>query len=664
MKIGVFICYCGNNISATVDVEQVAKFALTLPDVVHSETIHHVCSEPGQNTIKQAIKNKGLDRIVIGACSPRIHEATFQRMVSAARLNKYMLEIANLREHCSWIHEDRSLATIKAIDLVNMAVCKVSRHKVLYPSQVEINPRTLVIGGGIAGIQAALDVAESGNEVVLVEREPSIGGNMARLDKVFPTLDCSGCILAPKMVDVANNKHISLHTYSEIEKVTGFVGNFKVTIRKKARLIDTAKCTGCGACTLKCPIKAPSEFNLGLDSRGAIYIPFPQAVPHIPVIDKTICPMVLKGKCGLCQKMCPTQAIDYKQEDTLIEESFGAIIVATGYELVDWKKLYGEYGHGRYPNVISSMQYERLLSASGPTGGHVILPSDFKKPHAEQREPKIIAFVACVGSRDEKVGRPYCSGVCCMYTAKYAMLTKEHIPAAEVYIFYMDLRAAGKSYEEFVRRAQEKYGARYIRGRVSKIYERNGRMVIMSADTLLGKQVQLEADLVVLAAGVASSSGANQLAQKLNISHDQYGFFIESHPKLRPVEASTAGIFICGACQGPKDIPLSVAQASSAAAKVLGLISHEKLETSPLVAEVNINRCIGCFRCLEVCPFTAIEKQEMRGGAWVARVNPALCQGCGLCNATCLPGAISLNGFTDDQILSEVEAICLVNPEL
>ncbi len=654
MKIGVFICHCGNNISAAVGVELVARHALRLPGVVCAHTIHHACSEPGQLLIQKCIREKGLNRVVIGACSPRVHEATFQRVLVQAGLNPYLLELANLREQCSWVHEDREAATRKAIDLIDMAVGKVARLQPLLSSKVDVNKRTLVIGGGIAGIQAALDVADSGHEVVLVERTPTIGGNMARMDKVFPTLDCSACILTPKMVELATHPNITLHTYSEVEQVSGFVGNFKVQIRKKARLVDMEKCTGCGACTLKCPIKAPAEFNLGLDKRGAVYIPFPQAVPHIPVIDKSICTYVLKKKCGLCQKICPTDAIAFEQQDEVLEEEFGAIIVATGYELMDWT-VYGEYGHGKYKDVITSLQYERILSASGPTGGHIRRPSDGK-------EPEVIAIIACVGSRDAAHGRPYCSSVCCMYSAKYAMLTREHLPNSRVYIFYMDIRAYSKMYEEFVQRAQEKYGANYVRGRVSKVFERNGRLVLQGADTLLGQPVELEADLVVLAVGITGTASTIALAKKLNISHDEYGFLTESHPKLRPVESSTPGIFIAGACQSPKDIPLTVAQASSAASKVLGLISHDKLETSPLVAEVNIRRCVGCFRCLDVCPFSAIEEQVLRDGSKVARVNPALCQGCGLCSAICPPAAIALSGFTDDQLISQMEGLCSQNP--
>ena len=654
MRIGVFICHCGNNIAATVDVEQVAAAIAKLPGVVVATTIHHACSEGGQRTIRQAIKEQGLTRVVVAACSPRVHEATFKRAVESAGLNPYLLEIANIREQCSWIHDDREQATIKATRLVGMAVARARRLESLTPGRVRVNKKTLVIGGGIAGIQAALDLADGGHKVVLVERQPSIGGNMARMDKIFPTLDCSSCVLSPKMVEVARHPNIELYTYAEIEQVSGFVGNFKVTIRRRARFVDLKKCTGCGACSIKCPIKAPSEFNLQMDKRPAVYTPFPQAIPQAPVIDKTRCTYLLKGKCGLCRKICPSEAIDYEQQDQLLEQEFGAIIVATGYSLVDWKSLYGEYGYGRYPDVISSLQYERLMSASGPTGGCIRRPSD-------GREPRNIVIIACVGSRDPARGRPYCSSVCCMYSAKYAILTKEHIPEAQVMIFYMDIRATGKMYEEFVLRAREQYAAQYIRGRVSEIFQKQDKLIVRGSDTLLGRPVEVAADLVVLAVGIDSAPDAKELAKKLNISHDEYGFFTESHPKLRPVESSIAGIFIAGACQAPKDIPMTVAQASSAASKVMDLLSRDELQTSPLIAEIDVRRCVGCMRCLKVCPFQAISEQTLRDGRKVAQVQAALCQGCGLCSATCLPGAIYSKGFSDDQLIGAIEALCRSN---
>ncbi|MEK6537017.1 MAG: CoB--CoM heterodisulfide reductase iron-sulfur subunit A family protein, partial [Actinomycetota bacterium] len=396
----------------------------------------------------------------------------------------------------------------------------------------------------------------------------------------------------------------------------------------------------------KCPGKAPDEFNAGVGQSKAISISFPQAVPMVAALRKEYCRQFIKGKCGVCKKVCPADAVDYEQEDEITTEMFGAVVVATGYELYDWREAYPDYGGGQYPDVITSLQYERLLSASGPTAGHVQRPSD-------GAEPKQVVFVSCVGSRDESVGRPLCCSVGCMYIAKQAILTKEHIPDSQSYVFYIDIRATGKGYEEFTRRAQKEFGAIYLRGRVGKIYPSNGQLVVMGTDTLSGGPVEIEADLVVLATGFAAAKGAGELARKLNISHDQYEFLSESHPKLRPVETTTGGIFLAGACQAPKDIPDSVAQASAAAAKVIGLLSRGEIETSPMVAAVDQLRCIGCFKCRDVCPYNAIEALELRDGRQVAKVIDTLCQGCGVCNVACPPSVVSLKGYTDNQLIAE-----------
>ncbi|MFW6055514.1 MAG: 4Fe-4S binding protein, partial [Thermodesulfobacteriota bacterium] len=524
-------------------------------------------------------------------------------------------------------------------------------NRPLQPKAFDINKRVLIVGGGVAGIQAALDCAEGGLEVILVEKTSSIGGKMAKLDKTFPTVDCSSCILGPKMVDVSMHPNITLYAYSELESVEGYVGNFQVNIRKKATYVDWEKCTGCGLCMEKCPSrKAFDSFNEGIAYTRAINIPFPQAIPKRAVIDASYCRQFIKGKCGVCAKVCPTEAIDYDMQDQFVEEKVGAVIAATGYDLFDHTK-YGEYGGGRYPDVITSMQYERLLNASGPTGGHIKRPSD-------GREPKKVVFIQCVGSRDKSVGRPYCSGFCCMYTAKQTILTKDHIPDSQSYVFYMDIRAPGKQYDEFTRRAMEEYGARYIRGRVSQVYPKEDRLVVRGADTLMGTQVEVEADLVVLAVGAESSVGAAELAEKLRISYDSYGFYMESHPKLRPVETNTAGIFLAGACQGAKDIPASVGQGSAAAAKILALFSKDQLESDPQVALVSLARCVGCGKCVSTCPFGAIQLGEDRAGNPKAEVIETVCQGCGLCCVTCPQSAIQLQHFTDNQILAEVNALC------
>ncbi|WP_027190102.1 CoB--CoM heterodisulfide reductase iron-sulfur subunit A family protein [Fundidesulfovibrio putealis] len=650
MKIGVFVCHCGSNIEGTVDTAAVARASMLFPEVSHAEDVMYSCSEPGQEAIIDAVRTHGLDGVVVASCTPRMHEPTFRRAVERAGLNRYMLEMANIREHVSWIGKDRTANTNKAADLVRIAVEKLRRNRPLTPKSFDITRRVLVIGGGVAGIQAALDCADGGMEVVLVERTSSIGGKMAKLDKTFPTVDCSSCILGPKMVDVAQHPNITLYAYAEVEEVAGYVGNFNVKIRKKASYVDWVKCTGCGACMEKCPSKKSLDrFNESLGGAPAINIPFPQAIPKKAVIDAGYCRQFIKGKCGVCAKICPTGAIDYKMQDEVVEEKVGAIVAATGFDLFDHSK-YGEYGGGRYPDVITALQYERLLSASGPTGGHVKRPSDGK-------EPKTVVFIQCVGSRDKSVDRPYCSGFCCMYTAKQAILTKDHIPDSQSYVFYMDIRAPGKMYDEFTRRAMEEYGARYVRGRVSMIVPQNGKYLVRGADTLMGSQLEVEADLVVLAVGAEAAVGSPQLAEKLRISYDKYGYFMESHPKLRPVETNTAGVYLAGCAQGPKDIPSSVAQGSASAAKVLGLFSKQKLESDPQISQVNLQRCVGCGKCETTCPFGAIHMIDFRGQE-KAEVIETVCQGCGICAVTCPQGAIQLEHFTDNQILAEVEALC------
>ncbi|MGE5647538.1 MAG: 4Fe-4S dicluster domain-containing protein [Acidobacteriota bacterium] len=664
-RIGVFTCWCGENIARNVDVEKVAADAAKLPGVRCSVNYKYMCSDPGQTLVREKIASEQLDAVVVASCSPHMHLRTFRNAAAAAGVNPYKVEMANIREQCSWVHHDRAAATKKASELIRMAVAKVNWDEELQPIRVPVTRRALVIGGGVAGIQAALDIAEAGYEVALVEREPSIGGKMAGLSETFPTLDCSQCILTPRMVEVGQHPRIKLYSYSEVEDVSGFVGNFSVKIRQKARHVDTTVCTGCGECWNSCPIKKnPSEFDYGLGMRPAIYIPFPQAVPARPVIDKNQCTRLKKGKgCGLCEKKCQAGAIRFDDQDKLVTEQVGAIVVATGFKLYSIGKEqengqlsgYGEYGYGEYKDVIDSLQFERLVSASGPTGGRIARPSD-------GAEPKNVVFISCVGSRDDAKGLPYCSKICCMYTAKHAMLYKHKVHDGQAHVFYMDVRAGGKNYDEFVRRAIEQDGARYYRGRVSKIYEENGKLIVRGADTLAGTPVTIEADLVVLAAAVMPATGVKDLARKLNVGYDGYGFLLESHPKLRPVETASAGVFICGACQGPKDIPESVAQASAAASKALIMFGHEEMTREPEIARIDEKTCAACFTCVRTCPYHAIERAEVRTpkGVFVkrtARVNPGLCTGCGTCVSVCPSKSADLAGFSEQQIYAELEAL-------
>lgn len=663
-RIGVFICWCGENIARTVDVAQVADQIALLPGVKCSTHYKYMCSEPGQGLIREKIVADKLDGVVVASCSPHMHLKTFRNAAQAAGLNPYLVEMANIREHCSWVHHDKALATPKAIDLVRMAVAKVRRNNALQPIKVPITKRALVIGAGVAGIQASLDMADAGYEVVLVEREPSVGGKMAGLSETFPTLDCSQCILTPRMVEVGQHPKIKLYTCSEVEAVAGFVGNFKVTVRQKARYVDMKKCTGCGECWNACPQKKiPAEFDYGMGNRRAIYIPFPQAVPARPAIDKEACLKLKKGKCGVCAKKCAAGAINYEDQDKLVEESVGAIVVATGYQLykisADQPETgltgYGEYGYGKYKDVIDSLQFERLVSASGPTGGVIQRPSDGK-------EPKNVVFISCVGSRDNAKGISYCSKICCMYTAKHTMLYKHKVHDGQAHVFYMDIRSGGKNYDEFVRRAIEQDHALYHRGRVSKITEENGKLIVRGADTLAGTPVTIEADLVVLASAMRPSPGVEDLARKLRIGYDEFGFLSESHPKLRPVETNSAGIYICGACHAPKDIPESVAQASAAAGKVMVMFGHTEMTREPEIAKINELTCSACFTCVRTCPYQAAEKAEIRDRAGklvkrTARINQGLCMGCGTCVAVCPSKSADLEGFSEQQIYAQVESL-------
>ena len=660
-KIGVFVCWCGSNIAATVDVEAVSQALSKEPGVVFSTNYQYMCSQTGQDLIQEKVRELGLTGVVVCSCSPRMHENTFRKTCEKAGLNPYMVEIANIREQCSWIHKDKAEATKKAIILGRAAIAKVMLNAPLQAGTSPVKKRALVIGGGIAGIQTALDIADAGFEVDIVEKKPTIGGKMTQIDKTFPTLDCAACILTPKMVDCAQNEKIHIYAYSEVAAVKGFVGNFKVSIRKKARFVDTTKCTGCGLCTEKCPQKkVPNEFNLGLDTRRAIYIPFAQAVPKVATIDPDYCNMLQKGKCGVCARVCSAGAIDYTQKDELIEEEYGAIVAATGFNPIDLSQ-FNEFAYAQSPDVVYSLEFERLMNAAGPTGGTLLRPSDGKHPHT-------IVFVQCVGSRCDgaQKGKPYCSKICCMYTAKHAMLCREKYPDTEVYVFYIDVRTPGKNFDEFYRRAVEEYGVHYIKGMVGKVVPQNGVLKVQASDLLDNRQLHIDADMVVLAAAIEPDKSARSLATMLTASMDTNDFFTEAHPKLRPVESPTAGIFLSGTCQGPKDIPETVAQAGAAAAKVIGLLSKSQLLCNPCTAQPDELMCNGCSSCEKVCPYGAITyiNKEFRGPnrttvlRRVAQVNPAVCQGCGACTVACMSGAMDLKGFSNRQIMAEVDAIC------
>jgi heterodisulfide reductase subunit A len=647
-RVGIYVCHCGSNIAGMVDVEEVAQWAgAAIPDVVVSRDYKFMCSSLGQQMIQDDIQKEKLTRVVVAACSPHLHEKTFRRACKDAGLNPFLCQMTNLREHCSWVSTDRLAATAKSKALVYAAAERVKQQQPLEPMPVKVNPKTLVVGGGIAGIQATLELADAGYHVYLVERSPSIGGHMAQFDKTFPTLDCSACILTPKMSEVGQHENVTLLTYSELEEVSGSVGNFKVKIRKKARYVDDEKCTGCGICVEKCPRKViDHQFEAGLGYRKAIYTPFPQAVPRIPVIDTESCIWFSRGKCQACLKLCPTQAIDFDQQDELVEIEVGNIIIATGWKLFDCKKL-PQYGYGRLANVYTNMEFERLCNAAGPTNGKILLRDG-------KTEPQSVAIIHCVGSRDSRHNEG-CSAVCCMAALKFGHLVLEKTKA-KVYSFYIDLRPNQKAYEEFYQRLLEE-GMIFVRGKVAEVTDaarqpfEEGKLIVQAEDTLLGKQQRFPVDMVVLMGAMEPQADAKELGLKCGISCSLAGWYTERHPKLDPVATMTDGLFVAGVCQGPKDIPASVAQGAAAAARVMGMITKGTVMIEPIVASIDEEACSGCRICNNLCPFNAIEYDEQKS---VSRVVTALCKGCGTCVAACPAGAITGAHFNNQQILAEI----------
>ena len=658
-RIGVYVCHCGSNIAATVDVEAVRDWAaekLGARGVVVARDYQFMCASTGQELIQKDIEELGLTRVVVAACSPHMHEKTFRTACDKAGLNPFLCELVSIREQVSWVHTDRAAATAKAKAVIAGGVLRVVEDAPLEPLHVPIHPATLVVGGGIAGISAALEIADAGYPVHLVEREPSIGGHMAQFDKTFPTLDCSACILTPKMVTAGSHENITLHTWSEVTDVKGYVGNFTVTIKHKARFIVEDLCTGCGICVEKCPKKVVDEvYEAGLGYRKVVYTPFPQAVPKYPVIDALNCTFFDNGKCKACEKFCPTGAIDFTQKDEEVTVEVGNIILATGFELFDSRRI-EQYGYGRLPNVFTSLEFERMSNAAGPTNGRLVLRDGVT-------EPKAVGIIHCVGSRDRNYNS-YCSAICCMQSLKFAHLVREHTDAT-VYEFYIDIRAPGKAFDEFYQRVLEE-GTLFVRGRVAEVTDavrfpdeaaEDGRLIVQVEDTLANSQRRIPVDMVVLSAGLEPPHDAKETARLFGISCSSDGWVIERHPKLDPVATMTDGVFAAGCALVPRDIPTSVSNGAAASARILGRIQKGEMELEPVRASVDESRCSGCRICNDLCPYNAIVFHDDR---MVTEVNAALCQGCGTCIAACPAGAISGTGFSDAQIFSQIEGLLMV----
>ncbi|HPY60358.1 MAG TPA: CoB--CoM heterodisulfide reductase iron-sulfur subunit A family protein [Methanospirillum sp.] len=658
-RIGVFLCHCGTNIAGSLSIQDVVDYAKTLPYVAIADQYQYMCSTPGQKKIDDAIKEHNLTGVVVAACSPRLHEPTFRTATKEGGLNPFRFEMANIREQNSWVHMHGMWeeATEKAKDQVRMAVAKAAKLEDLIPKSVPVERAAMVVGAGVGGMQAALDLASAGIKTYLIEATPTIGGRMSQLDKTFPTLDCSQCILTPKMVDVGRHPNIEMMTYTEVEKVEGYIGNFDITLRKKARGVLTPDeatargivgggCNGCGDCSEVCPVIKPNPFEMGMAPRKAIYIYHAQVMPLIYTVDFDSC-----VKCNLCVDACgDKKAIDLEMQDEFITVKVGTAILATGFDLIpiEGKR---EWGYKQFDNVISSLEFERLICASGPTGGHLIRPSDGKTPMA-------VGYVLCAGSRDNTggVAKAYCSRFCCMYSLKHAHQMYEKIPGCKVYLFYMDIRSFGKAYEEFYYRIQNE-GTKFIRGRVANVLEDpvTKNLHVYTEDTLLGRPVDIEVEMLVLAAAIQPKEGADVLRKKFGVSASQDGWMLEAHPKLNPCGTTTAGVFLAGVCQGPKDIPDTVAQAEGAASAASIPIHMGEVELEPYFAMCIEDLCAGCGMCVNLCPYAALALGE-KNGRTVMVVTEAKCKGCGTCGGFCPGGAIKMQHFTTPQIAAQIDA--------
>jgi heterodisulfide reductase subunit A len=634
-RIGVWVCECGGNISDVVETQSVVDGIKD--EVQYAKVERYLCSNPSVEDIKATIQERELDRVILACCTPKMHRQTFLTSMEAAGLNSAFLDMVNIREQCSWVHkDDHEGATNKALDLVRGGIERAKESVELRPKMMKVSPNVLVIGGGVAGITTSLRLAENGLLVHLVEKKPSIGGHMIQFPKVFPTLDCSQCILTPKMAQVSQSQNIDLHTYSEIKGIDGVPGDFTVTINHRPRGVDEEKCIGCGTCSQVCPTEIPNEYNEGIDKCKAIFIPFPQSVPSVYTIDFNHC-----IRCGACVRACPADAINLEDNGEDLEIKVGAIVLATGYELYDLSEL-TNYGYGRYPNVITGLEMERILDVNGPTQSQLIVPET-------GQEVKRVAYILCAGSRDTEAGREHCSRVCCLYSLKQAQLLRDR--GVEVYIHYIDIRSPGRRYEEFYRTTQDK-GVIFIKGKVTEIEPQDDQVLVRSEDMMLNRMVEYPADLVILTPPVITGSDSLELAEKLRVPVDEDQFILEAHPKLDPMATKREGIYAAGMVLGPKDIQSTTAEAEGAAMKVVNFLVGERLIEPNKAFLSSPEVCDTCGACVEICPENAITIVDNE-----LEINDILCSGCGACIPECPKDALDQQGLTEDQLMSQIGGI-------
>jgi heterodisulfide reductase subunit A len=638
VRIGVYICHCGGNISDTVDVEKVKEAISKLEGVKAVDTVDYLCSTQGQGNIKSGIKDYGINRVVVASCSPQLHLETFRRAVSEAGLNPYLLEMANIREHCSWVHENIGEATAKAIDIIQGAVGRIKHLEELNPIKTKVKREILVIGGGITGIQAALEMANKGYQVYIVERSPCIGGHMAQLSETFPTLDCSYCILAPRMVSVSQHPKIKIYTMAEPIVLKGVPGDYIVTIKVKPRYVEIDNCTGCDDCTDVCPVEVLDEFNMGLTWRKAIYIPFPQGVPRGYALDIDNCLGLEPIACGKCIEVCEPKAINYDMQPEEIELKVGAIIVATGYDQIS-PNDFGEYSYGMHPDIVTNLQFERIMHLG------------FHKP-SDGKIPRKVAFILCVGSRAlQERAKEYCCKIGCMVAIKQAILLRKAVPNVEPWIFYQDVRADGKGYEEFYARAREQ-GVRFVRGLAAKVLPANDGLIVRAEDTIAGTPVEERFDMVVLSMGITPRPDTEEISKIFGLHTGPDGFFMERHYKLNPVDSTKEGIFVCGCALGPKDIRESVEEGMAAASRVTTFTGLGELATSPEVPIIDRMKCDLCGHCVAICPTDALIIRNSK-----LTFSPIACINCGACVPVCPKGAIDQNNFTEKQLIAQIRGI-------